>query len=289
MNIHDSLTLPDGRRLAYAQYGDPAGTPVMYFHGSPSSRLEPALIGGETWHAVGLRIICPDRPGIGESTFKAGRRFIDWPADVVALADHLRLPRFAVLANSGGAPYAAVCAVLISHRITRVVIVSGGWRMDLPEAKAGMALPNKIFLGLVRYMPPLARLMLGAMAQSSEEDPARELANLKGRVPDVDLGAFSAPGRIAAFHASMKECVKFGTHGAAADLGLYMRSFGFDPHEVKLPIILFHGEKDVNAPMPLAKRMSRELPGAQLVACPDDAHLSTLCNHLEKIAAALKR
>ena len=289
MNIDDSLTLPDGRRLAYAQYGDPAGTPVMYFHGSPSSRLEPALIGGETWHALGLRIICPDRPGIGESTFQAGRRFIDWPAEVVALADHLRLPRFSVLANSGGAPYAAVCAAMIPQRLARVVIVSGGWRMDLPEARAGMPLPNRIFLGLVRYTPPLARLMLWAMARSAGGDPAKELAKLKGRVPDVDLAAFSAPGRIAAFHASMKECVKFGTRGAAADLSLYMRDFGFDPRDVELPIILFHGEKDVNATMPLAKRMLRELPGAQLVACPDDAHLSTLCNHLEKVAAALKR
>ena len=33
------LSLPDGRRLGYAEYGDPNGKPVMLFHGNPNSRL----------------------------------------------------------------------------------------------------------------------------------------------------------------------------------------------------------------------------------------------------------
>ena len=34
-----TLTLPDGRTLAYDDVGDPAGTPVVYLHGTPDSRL----------------------------------------------------------------------------------------------------------------------------------------------------------------------------------------------------------------------------------------------------------
>lgn len=65
------VKLPDGRNLGYADYGDPLGKPIFYFHGWPSSRLE-----GMTFHAAGLklgaRIISPDRPGLGLSDFKKG-------------------------------------------------------------------------------------------------------------------------------------------------------------------------------------------------------------------------
>src|SRR5262245_28757373 len=109
MNLENHLVLPDGRKLAYAEFGDPDGLPVLYCHGSPGSRLEPLLIGDERLRQAGLRVIAPDRPGMGGSDFQRGRRLTDWPADVVRLADHLRLPRFAILGNSGGGPFAAVC------------------------------------------------------------------------------------------------------------------------------------------------------------------------------------
>ena len=37
-----SVTLPDGRELAYEEYGDPVGFPVLSFHGGLSSRLDAA-------------------------------------------------------------------------------------------------------------------------------------------------------------------------------------------------------------------------------------------------------
>jgi pimeloyl-ACP methyl ester carboxylesterase len=76
--VDHHLRLSDGRNLAYAEYGDPAGTAVIYFHGAPSGRLEPTLIGDDNWAALGLRIIAPDRPGMGGSSSQSGRRLIDW-------------------------------------------------------------------------------------------------------------------------------------------------------------------------------------------------------------------
>ncbi len=99
MNTENHVILPDRRKLAYAEYGKPDGYPVMYFHGTPSSRLEPAVIGDETWARLGLRVIAPDRPGMGGSDFQPRRGFSDWPKDVLALADTLGLGQFAGLGN----------------------------------------------------------------------------------------------------------------------------------------------------------------------------------------------
>lgn len=283
-----SVALPDGRKLTYAEFGARDGVPVLYFHGSPSSRLEPLLVGDAEWRRLGLRVICPDRPGIGGSDFQADRRITNWPADVTALADALGLDRFAVLGNSGGGPYVAVSAAMIPHRLRSAVVVSGGWRMDWPEARACLPLPNRIMLSLARRAPFLLRLMLSSMRGIAQGERDKELAQMKTRVPAADYEAFAVSGRLEAFGQAMRECLHADSRGAALDLGLYVRDFGFSPSDVKVPIAWFHGELDTNAPIAMVRRAIAALPGATLITYPSDAHLSTLCNHIDEIALALR-
>src|SRR5690606_14168411 len=104
-----TIALRDGRTLGYAEYGVADGKPVLVFHGSPGTRLQvraahrPAL-------ARGIRIIAPDRPGLGLSSRLPGRRIADWPDDVCELVDALGIDRCPVIGVSGGGPYAAACA-----------------------------------------------------------------------------------------------------------------------------------------------------------------------------------
>src|SRR5439155_13530283 len=84
----DTVTLPDGRALAYVQRGDPAGQPVLYFHGIPGSRLD-AWGPDDLVARLGVRLVAVDRPGFGRSDPWPGRRLLDWPADVVHLTDAL--------------------------------------------------------------------------------------------------------------------------------------------------------------------------------------------------------
>ena len=97
------IQLRDGRTLGYADYGSSEGKPLFYFHGHPGSRFEAGFLAAQAAQ-VGVRLIGIDRPGMGLSTFKAGRRLLDWPDDVVELADSLHLDYFAVVGFSGGVP-----------------------------------------------------------------------------------------------------------------------------------------------------------------------------------------
>lgn len=287
LNTESHIILPDGRKLAYTKFGDRAGRTVFYFHGAPSSSLEPLLVGDEVWNKWGLRIIAPDRPGMGGSDFQPDRSFSDWPQDVIALAHALGLEQFAVLGNSGGAPYVAVCAARIPERLSAAVIVSGGLRMDWPEAKNNMPFVNRLFMILADKAPLLLRLLLKTMKGSSEGKREKELAQLKKRVPTADYAAFAVPGRIEALHEMMNACLRQGTKGAAWDMRLYMREFGFRLSEIKMPLKWFHGERDANAPIALAHRVISELASAELMTYETQAHLSTLCNHTDEIAEAL--
>lgn len=92
----DTLLLPDGRKLGYAEYGSPTGRAVLFVHGHPGSRVEAAHL-----HDLGVqleaRIIAPDRPGVGWSSPQPDRTLLDYPKDLEHLADHLKLERYGVL------------------------------------------------------------------------------------------------------------------------------------------------------------------------------------------------
>src|SRR5947209_5723448 len=104
-----TLTLRDGRHLAYAEYGDPQGSPVVFLHGWGDSRLTRHPDDRGT-AALGVRLLTVDRPGVGWSDFQRGRTLLDWPDDLAQLAGHLGVPRFAILGHSGGGPFALACA-----------------------------------------------------------------------------------------------------------------------------------------------------------------------------------
>ena len=76
------ITLKDGRKFSYIEYGDPKGKPLFFFHGWPGSRFA-GKEADEAGKKLGVRIISTDRPGIGLSDFKKNRKLLDWPDDIV--------------------------------------------------------------------------------------------------------------------------------------------------------------------------------------------------------------
>jgi pimeloyl-ACP methyl ester carboxylesterase len=106
----------DGRRLAYATYGDPDGRPVLVHHGSPGSRLVGQLLDGAA-RERGLRLVAPDRPGFGRSTHDPDRTIPDWPGDAAAVLDALGIERASVVGFSGGGPFALAVAAAYPDRV----------------------------------------------------------------------------------------------------------------------------------------------------------------------------
>src|SRR3954462_7076760 len=116
--------LPDGRSLAYCEYGVPDGVPVFNFHGLPGSRIDTRIIAEEA-RSAGLRLIAADRPGIGRSDPVRGKRtYAGWAQDIASLADALGIERFSVVGYSCGGPYALAVAAELPERVERVGLVS---------------------------------------------------------------------------------------------------------------------------------------------------------------------
>lgn len=148
------LRLPDGRIIEYAERGEPDGFPVFYFHGTPSNHREAEFASPES---LGIRLITPDRPGAGRSTPVVGRRLLDWPGDVVQIADALGIDRFAVVGASGGGPYALACAFAIPERLTGCAVLSGIAPMDDPRAPKQVNVVERWLIRLSNRWPRFAR------------------------------------------------------------------------------------------------------------------------------------
>ena len=72
MSAENFVQFEDGAVIAFEEYGDPNGVPVIFCHGWPSSRTM-ARLAHEPACDLGIRIISPDRPGISGSTLQPDR------------------------------------------------------------------------------------------------------------------------------------------------------------------------------------------------------------------------
>src|SRR5690606_31033153 len=159
-----TIALRDGRTLGYAEYGVADGKPVLVFHGSPGTRLQ-VRAAHRPARARGIRIIAPDRPGLGLSSRLPGRRIADWPDDVCELVDALGIDRFPVIGVSGGGPYAAACAWRLPGRVARAGIVSGvGPPGHGPQLCSGLRRMERTLVDLGLRTPWLMRAVMAVGA-----------------------------------------------------------------------------------------------------------------------------
>lgn len=267
-----ALTLADGRRLGYADYGAPRGRPVLLFHGLPGSRLQghpdrtiPA--------ALGLRIIAPERPGYGLSDPLPGRAMGDWPADVAALADHLGLDRFAVLGVSGGGPYAAACARALADRLDGVSLVSPLGPLQDPALLAGMSRLDRTLLALARrgawaVYPP--GLLLATLARRL---PTWYLGIMDAHLPAPDRRICARPAVRRLIREDLAAAFCQGAAGALQDIVLLARPWGFPLEAIDLPVRLWHGLEDGTVPPAVGRALAAALPRCQARFVAGAGHL----------------
>jgi pimeloyl-ACP methyl ester carboxylesterase len=288
--FNQQFQLPDGRKLGYDERGPADGKPLFYFHGSPSSRVESMLyVSDELLQSLNVRLIVADRPGMGLSDFQPMRRILNFPNDVLALADHLSIERFSVLAYSLGGPYGLACANAIPERLSKVGIVSGAAMFTESELMKNINEGTRKFLTMPRESPFLSRLFLGLMMGIMPRLAPRQFVKGAASVlpaPDreiVDSDREFQQG----FIRMVRESTRQGTRGAFHESLLSVTERGFRLEDIQMPILLWHGEADQNIPVEMARYVESAIPKCEAEFYPDEGHLSLFKKHAEEIIRAL--
>ena len=276
--------LKDGRSLGYAEYGAPEGKPVFYFHGFPGSRLDWLFSDtNDSATQLNARIIAVDRPGMGLSDSKHSRKILDWPDDVVELADKLQLDRFAVLGISGGGPYAASCAYKIPERLTATAIVSGMGPFEAPHMKDGTSwtIPGKPSL--------IRRLLLMLFDIGLRKNPDQFVTRSKVQFPEPDRVLLDKPEVAKVYVEMLREAFRSGIGGVYEEAKLYTRPWKFRLQDISVEVHLWHGELDVNVPVSVGHYIADTIPNCRSIFLKEEAHLSLPYNHIRDILSVLVR
>lgn len=224
--------LPDGRALAYLEWGDSTGYPAFYFHGTPSSRLEGAFADGAA-RRTGFRLIAIDRPGYGRSTFQAGRNFRDWPADVCALADAFELEEFGVVGHSGAGPHLFACGAVIPRTRLAFVGALGPWGpLATPDIMRSLNAADRCYARLARSGPRLFGALFAPLGWCAKYTPGLFSTLLAAAVPAADKHLLSDERFGRHLRAIQLEAFRQGSRGAAYESFLQFRPWGFDLAEV---------------------------------------------------------
>jgi len=269
--INQTVTLKDGRRLGFAEYGACSGRPVFHFHGSASSRFEHPSA-ESMLDQLGIRFISVDRPGHGLSDFQPQRRLLDWPVDVCHLAGHLGIGEFYVEGYSAGGPHALACAHQLPERVLAGAVYGCVAPMDRPGAYQGLPFFNRVLAKSARWFPLLTYLIRRVMRGMVMGDIEKTTRQLMSSIPAADKAVLYAPKDFKIFVNSVREGLRSGSRGVACDDILINQAWGFDPADVQPRIDIWHGEADVNVPIHAARFLCAVIPHVRVTFLPGKGH-----------------
>src|ERR1700754_2468608 len=274
--IEGRFRLSGGRRLGYAEFGDPSGPAVLWFHGTPGGRRQFPVLGRRAAEKLGLRVVLVERPGSGLSDAYAYDAVVDWATDAGQVADALGAERLGVVGLSGGGPYALSCgaAPSLADRIAAVAVLGSVTPSVGPDATApgiidvarrfgpilsGLRQPLAVLMAaLLALVIPFGYYAYRGFSSSMPEGDQRVFADPEIQAMLIDDIVLVAKGRFQAF---------------IDDARLFGRDWGFRLGDVKAPVRWWHGDADPFVSLDAARAAVSLIPEAELVVQHGESHL----------------
>ena len=263
----------DGRVLHGWVGGDPDGPLVAVLHGCPDTR-HVAMGGDEAARAVGVRLLCVNRPGYGASTHHASSH-ASVADDLAGVTLELGHQRFAVLGMSVGGGYAIACAARFPDRVGVVGLVATqppGTRVETVDALLSELEPE----------------FLAWRASVDPDDPDDEALTARWLMmlpaPDAPLVAAADPRAVAA---SVREALR-DPRGYLRDAALLLRPWEHLPPDVRCPVRAWFGEDDDRSGVGAAAGLVAGFADVEVVVRPATSHLATLVAHWPEVLTVLR-
>ncbi|MGH7642444.1 MAG: alpha/beta fold hydrolase [Candidatus Dormibacteria bacterium] len=272
-----------GRMLDVLDTGNVGDRPVVVHHGTPGAR---GLFRGWLNDAERqrIRLIGYSRPGYGDSTRYRGRSVSDAAADVVAIANQLRLEKLATWGYSGGGPHALSCAARLPDLVVAAATIACVAPYDAEglDYLAGMGEGNVEEFGAVLQGEAVTRPLHEAAAASMPTTVEATLRQLGSLLSPPDRAAIS--NHLGAWFITLSaDAVSHGANGWIDDDLAFVNPWGFDLTEIRVPLQLWQGEQDLMVPPGHGKWLAGRLPTADWHDLPDSGHLTLLVEQVPQM------
>jgi pimeloyl-ACP methyl ester carboxylesterase len=282
-----TVRLPDGRLLGYADYGDPSGVPIFGLHGTPGSRFMFQIAHPAAMEA-GVRLLAPERPGFGISSFHANRTLKNYADDIENFAGALGIGQFAVVGVSGGGPYAAACAAFLPDRITALGLVSPVGPMR------GLAHPASLGLGhrtAFCFLPEMPFFLAGAFGFGRLAflyTPGLIFGLILSRAANSDRKILLRTEVRANLLRGVAEGCRPGIAASLQDMHIFSRCWDIPFEKITAPAFLWQGLSDRNVPVGAALKLGELIRGCQVYQIEKAGHYWIFDHISEVIETTLK-
>ncbi len=274
------LRLPNGARLAFDNYGDPRGFPLLYFHDAGSSRLEASLL-HQGARRCGYRLVALDRPGVGCSDFFACKSPRSLCENLLPALEQLDIGRFGVVAKSGGGIYALHLCRMSPDRVVAQASLAG-----IPVR--ALASPGGACALLAGIVPPALDRLLRLKQFLFPDEPGALLDKLREELSFSDKKVLSRPEIANILEADQAESVRAGYRGMAQDLAVSFRKLEFPLEEVAVPTEIWRGCADRLTLRADCEYLAARLPRARLHRASRRGHFFFV-HHMDQIFGSLRR
>ena len=264
--------LSDGRSMEFMRNGVESDSAII-LHAGTSQDITGWKVWLENFASNGVLSIAFGRSGYVGSTPKPGRITIDIAHDVAELADFLGVKRMVNVGLSGGGQHAI--ATGLDPR--SVGVVTSGSLAPFEE------MGEDFYLGMqqadideyadaLRDIKDLVKRFQGGLATdpSAQFTPKEVSAN--------DKRAQQSPSWKILFD-SCDLTMKSGWDWVADDYSSYLRPWGFDPREIRVPVILWQGGLDKNVPPQHGQWLAKHIPNSKLKLIEDESHVGLYINY----------
>lgn len=291
-----TMTLPDGRRLTYRTYGDPAGFPVLALHGTPGSRLKFSTADSPA-AALGIRLIAPDRWGYGGTSPHPAPSLRAFATDMTVLLDQLGCARASVLGVSGGGPYAAGVAACLGARIDAAALISpvGVIAADPQSVPAlHMASPrlspfHAFCFRILPRLPRATRSIFSGYGWLLRRNPELGMRVAFLLAPRIDKTMIAEPAIRERLTETFLEGLRPGGIGPATDVAMFGRPWRLPLARISARTGIWIGTEDRNVPIDAAISLATHMPGSALEVLEGEGHLWIARNYGHVLAWLIGR
>jgi pimeloyl-ACP methyl ester carboxylesterase len=234
---------------------------------------------------LGVRLLAPERPGFGLSTFQKGRSLAGWARDMDAFTRALGVDRFAVAGVSGGGPYAAACAAALPDRVTAVGLISpigpiaGASRAD--DVGWGHYCVFRLFPripGIIEVIFTIGRILFLHFPEV-----IFGLILVRASRPDWKILSQNEVRRN--LIKGVAEGFRPGIQGGVEEMRVFSRPWDVDLANVRAPCFLWQGTADRNVPVAAALRLGELIPGCEVRRIEGAGHYWIFDNIREVLSA----
>ncbi|WP_323084814.1 alpha/beta hydrolase [Providencia alcalifaciens] len=235
---HMSMTLSDGRLLCWYESGPEQGFPVIFCTGAGMSGT--LGFGIDRLDELNIRLITPERAGLGQSTFDEHKSLQRFAQDIQELLNAQKLPSFSVIGFSQGAVFAMALARYASP--VSLSLVSGQDQFEFPAIRAQLKQDVINMQEQAIHTPEALSewLMRNVTSQWL-------LAFILNCSAEVDQQVYSEESFLAAYSGCMERAFMQGNQGYVQDLLIALQSWQFNPEDIRCPVALWYGEQDVSS------------------------------------------